>query len=412
MSEKVSVECCIIGGGPAGMVLGLLLARAGVRVLVLEKHADFLRDFRGDTVHPSTLQVMHELGLLDRLLELPHERIEELTVRFGDSDVMVASFKNLPVRCRFIAIMPQWDFLNFIAREAERYPSFSLRMNTEATELLEQGERIVGVRAQDSGGPMEILAPLVVGANGRQSGFPERAGLETEELGVPMDVFWFRLSRRLPDDPPGAGGRFDRGRILVLIPRVGHWQVGYVIPKGSAERIRSAGLEAFRDTIARTAPFARDRTAEIRSWEDVKLLTVRISRLRRWYRPGLLFIGDAAHAMSPVGGVGINLAIQDAVATANAVAVPLREGRLTTSDLERVQRRRELPTRVTQKLQMAMQETVIRPTLRAESGVERVPFAFRLLRALPPLRRVPAYLIGIGLRPEHVRTPENPGSPA
>jgi len=408
MSEKVSVECCVIGGGPAGMILGLLLARAGVKVLVLEKHADFLRDFRGDTVHPSTLQIMYELGLLDRVLELPHSRIEELTVRFGDSNVTVASFKNLPIRCRFIAIMPQWEFLNFIAREAERYPSFRLMMNTEATDLIEREGTIVGVAAQGSDGALEILARLVVGANGRQSGFPQRAGLETEELGVPMDVFWFRLSRRLADDPPQAGGRFDRGRILVLIPRVGYWQVGYVIPKGSAERIRAAGLEALRDMIAGAAPFARDRVQEIRTWDDVKLLTVRINRLRRWFRPGLLFIGDAAHAMSPVGGVGINLAIQDAVATANAVALPLREGRLTTSDLERVQRRRELPMRVTQKLQMVMQEAVIRPTLRAENKVGRMPIAFQLLRALPPLRRVPAYLIGMGLRPEHVRTPAIP----
>ena len=390
------------------MLLGLLLARAGVRVLVLEKHADFLRDFRGDTVHPSTLQVMHELGLLDRLLEVPHSRIEELTVRYGDSDVTIASFKNLPIRCRFVAIMPQWDFLNFIAREAERYPSFGLRMSTEATGLIEEEGRIVGVLAQGPDGPLEIRAPLVVGANGRQSGFPEQVGLKTEELGVPMDVFWFRLSRNPPDDPAQAGGRFDRGRILVLIPRVGHWQVGYVIPKGSAERIRSAGLEAFRDTIVRAAPFTRDRIQEIRTWEDVKLLTVRINRLRRWYRPGLLFIGDAAHAMSPVGGVGINLAIQDAVAAANAVALPLLEKRLETSDLERVQRRRELPTRATQRLQMVMQETVVRPTLSAENGMERMPIALRLLQALPLLRRVPAYLIGMGLRPEHVRTPSRP----
>jgi len=411
MSEKVSVECCVIGGGPAGMMLGLLLARAGVNVLVLEKHADFLRDFRGDTVHPSTLQIMYELGLLDRLLELPHSRIEELTVRFGDSDVTVASFKNLPIRCRFVAIMPQWEFLNFIAREAERYSSFRLMMNTEATDLIEREGKIVGVAAHGPNGPLEILARLVVGADGRQSGFPERAGLEAEELGVPMDVFWFRLSRRVADDPSQAGGRFDRGRILVLIPRVGYWQVGYVIPKGSAERIRGVGLEAFRDMVGGAAPFARDRVQEIRSWDDVKLLTVRINRLRRWFRPGLLFIGDAAHAMSPVGGVGINLAIQDAVATANAVAVPLREDRLTTSDLERVQRRRELPMRATQKLQMVMQEAVIRPNLRAENKVGRMPIAFQLLRVFPPLRRVPAYLIGMGLRPEHVRTPTIPGSP-
>ncbi|TMQ61638.1 MAG: FAD-dependent oxidoreductase [Candidatus Eisenbacteria bacterium] len=344
------------------MLLGLLLARAGVQVVVLEKHADFLRDFRGDTVHPSTLEIMHQLGLLESFLKLPHRRMHELRVRMGNTEVPVADFSHLPTKCRFLALMPQWDFLNFIATEARRYPTFALRMRTEATGLIEEAGTFVGVRAQGPDGPIEVRASLVVGANGRQSELREEAGLEIESLGAPMDVMWFRLSR-LPDDRPQAMGTFDRGRILILLDRGEHWQVGYVIAKGSLEQIRGAGLDAFREAIAQLEPFARERLREIQSWEDVKLLTVRIDRLRQWYRPGLLFIGDAAHAMSPVGGVGINLAVQDAVAAANVVAEPIRQGRLTTGHLRRVQRRRELPTRMTQRLQILMQELIVRPTL-------------------------------------------------
>jgi 2-polyprenyl-6-methoxyphenol hydroxylase-like FAD-dependent oxidoreductase len=402
MSERISVECCIAGGGPAGMMLGLLLARAGVKTMVLEKHADFLRDFRGDTVHPSTLQVMYELGLLDRFLAVPHSRVEKLTARFGTEEFTIADFKHLPTHCHFLAIMPQWDFLNFVATESQRYPTYQLRMQTEVTDLIEEEGTIVGLRAVGPDGPLEVRAPLVVGANGRGSPLPEKAGLTLEEIGVPMDVFWFRLSR-LPSDGPQMGGTFRQGQILVLIPREGHWQVGYVISKGSADRIRAAGLDAFRETIARLAPFAHERIKEITSWDQVKLLTVRINRLDRWCRPGLLFIGDAAHAMSPVGGVGINLAIQDAVAAANAVAEPLRLGRLTIRDLERVERRRTLPTRLTQRLQMAMQEVVIRPQLAGRNGAGHVPFGVRMLGAFPPLRTVLAYVIGVGIRTEHVR---------
>jgi len=404
MGEKVSVECCVVGGGPAGMLLGLLLARAGVQVVVLEKHADFLRDFRGDTVHPSTLEIMHQLGLLESFLKLPHRRIHELRVRMGNTEVPVADFSHLATKCRFLALMPQWDFLNFIATEARRYPSFALRMRTEATGLIEEAGTFVGVRAQGPDGPIEVHASLVVGANGRQSELREEAGLEIESLGAPMDVMWFRLSR-LPDDRPQAMGTFDRGRILILLDRGEHWQVGYVIAKGSLEQIRGAGLDAFREAIAQLEPFARERLREIQSWEDVKLLTVRIDRLRQWYRPGLLFIGDAAHAMSPVGGVGINLAVQDAVAAANVVAEPIRQGRLTTGHLRRVQRRRELPTRMTQRLQILMQELIVRPTLAGGEGRPHLPAAFRVLAYVPLMRRVPAWLIGVGLRFERVRTP-------
>ena len=405
MSERISVDCCIAGGGPAGMMLGLLLARAGLATMVLEKHADFLRDFRGDTVHPSTLEVMYELGLLERFLEVPHSRVDDLNVRFGDSEFTIATFRHLPTHCRFLAIMPQWDFLNFLATESQRYPGYQLRMRTEVTDLIEEQGTIVGIRAVGPGGLLEIRARLVVGANGRASALPEKAGLTVEEMGVPMDVFWFRLSR-LPEDGPQMGGTFSEGRILVLIPREGHWQLGYVIPKGAADQVRSAGLDAFRHTIVQLAPFTRDRIHEVADWDQVKLLTVRINRLDRWCRPGLLFIGDAAHAMSPVGGVGINLAIQDAVAAANAVAGPLREGRLTLRDLERVEQRRSLPTRLTQRLQMAMQEMVIRPQLAGRNGKGHVPFGIRVVGAFPPLRTVLAYVIGVGVRSEHVRTPE------
>ena len=400
-TDALSVTCCIAGGGPAGMMLGYLLARAGVEVAVLEKHADFLRDFRGDTIHPSTLEVMHELGLLDALLKLPHQEVRRLNAQFGDTAIALADFTRLPTRCKFIAMMPQWDFLNFLAGEAARYPSFRLLMETEATDLVvEENGRVAGVRAAAGNGPLEVRADLVVAADGRGSILREKAGLSVQDFGAPMDVLWFRLSRR-PDDPEQTMGRFDAGRIFVSINRGDYWQCGFVIPKGRIEEVRRQGLESFRAKVAGLAPYAKDRVAELRSWDDVKLLTVRVDRLIEWSRAGLLAIGDAAHAMSPVGGVGINLAIQDAVAAANILAGPLGARRATAAHLRRVQRRREFPTRVTQQIQVAVQRRIIAQVLDETKPFEP-PLLLRLMIKFPALGRIPARLIGVGVRPEHV----------
>jgi 2-polyprenyl-6-methoxyphenol hydroxylase-like FAD-dependent oxidoreductase len=398
-----SVQCCIAGGGPAGMMLGLLLARAGVSVVVLEKHADFLRDFRGDTIHPSTLEIMHELGLLDALLELPHQEVRELAAQIGDVTVRIADFTRLPTRRRVLVLMPQWDFLDFLARQAARYPGFRLRMRTEVSGLLEESGRVVGVRAMTEAGPVALRADLVIGADGRHSVVRDRAALGVEELGAPMDVLWFRL----PREPRGGGqtmARFDTGQIFIMIDRGEYWQCGYVIPKGRFDEIRERGLAAFRQGVAQIAPSLAHAVSELRSWDDVKLLTVRVDRLSRWYREGLLCIGDAAHAMSPIGGVGINLAIQDAVAAANVLAAPLRERSLTIEHLRRVQRRREWPTRVTQWAQVAIQNRLIAPVLGATKPLTP-PLLVRWLDRLPFLRGIPARLVGLGIRPEHVRVP-------
>jgi 2-polyprenyl-6-methoxyphenol hydroxylase-like FAD-dependent oxidoreductase len=402
VSESLRTKCCIAGGGPAGMMLGFLLARAGVDVVVLEKHGDFLRDFRGDTVHPSTLEVMHELGLLDEFLRQPHDRARRLTGFVAGQPVTVADFSRLPVRCPFIAFVPQWEFLDFLADRARQFPGFHLRMNAKANELIVDGDRVTGIRAETANGILEIHADLVVGADGRHSIVRQLAGLSVRDIGAPIDVFWLRLSRR-PGDPDQPAGRFDSGRILVMINRSDYWQCGFVIPKGSADEVRRAGLPAFQADIAAIAPFVADRVSDLRSWDDVKLLTVAIDRLRQWYRPGLLCIGDSAHAMSPVGGVGINLAIQDAVAAANLLASPLLRGRVSIADLRKVQLRRELPTRLTQWLQVQVQERVIRRVLRAPRRLS-LPLPLRLLQWFPLLRRLPARLIGMGIRPEHVRT--------
>jgi 2-polyprenyl-6-methoxyphenol hydroxylase-like FAD-dependent oxidoreductase len=402
----VTARCCIAGGGPAGMMLGLLLARAGVDVLVLEKHADFLRDFRGDTIHPSTLEVVHELGLLDEFLRLPHQKAYELRARFGDLEATFADFRHLPTRCGFIAFMPQWDFLDFLARHAAAYPTFRLRMRAEARGLLEEDGRVVGLEAATPVGPLRVRADLVVAADGRHSLVRERAGLAAETFGAPMDVLWFRVPRQ-PADPSTPMGRFEAGRIFIMLNRGESWQCGFVIPKGSVEDIRARGLEAFRREVAHLAPFAAARVGEIRGWDDVKLLTVQVDRLRQWYRPGLLCIGDAAHAMSPVGGVGINLAIQDAVAAANRLAVALAERRVTIGDLRAVQRRRALPTRVTQRLQLVVQRRVIAPVLTSRRPL-RSPTWLRRLARVPLVRRLPGRLVGVGLRPEHVRSPQSP----
>jgi 2-polyprenyl-6-methoxyphenol hydroxylase-like FAD-dependent oxidoreductase len=400
MPERISVNCCIAGGGPAGMMLGYLLARAGVQVLVLEKHADFLRDFRGDTIHPSTLEVMHELGLLDEFLELPHQKLYQLNAQVGEMQVTIADFKHLPTRCRFIALMPQWDFLNFLAEQGSRFPGFALRMQAEVTGLMQESERVIGLHADTPDGPIEVRAELAIGADGRNSVVREKAGLKVKDFGAPMDVLWFRLNRST-EDLVATMGRFDAGRIFIMINRGEYCQCGYVIPKGRFEQMRRQGFETFREEIKRLAPFARKTVQELRTWDDVKLLTVRVDRLLEWYRPGLLCIGDAAHAMSPVGGVGINLAIQDAVAAANVLFKALVEGQVTVSHLRQIQRRRELPTSITQWLQVTVQQRIIARVL-DETAPLNLPLAARLLAQFPSLRRIPARLIGLGIRPEHV----------
>ena len=400
-TDALTARCAIAGGGPAGMMLGLLLARAGVEVVVLEKHADFLRDFRGDTVHPSSLQVIHELGWIDEFLRLPHQPARRLSASVGKARVTIADFTHLPTHCKFIALMPQWDFLNFLAAKGARYPGFKLLMRAEVTDLIEEQGRVVGLKAATSAGPLEVRADLVVGADGRTSVVRERAKLAGREFGAPMDVLWFRLSRSTAD-VEDTMGRFDAGRIFVTINRGDYWQCGFVIPKGSLEQIHQQGLPAFRADIARLAPMLADRVGELADWDAVKLLTVRVDRLDQWHRPGLLCIGDAAHAMSPVGGIGINLAIQDAVAAANILAHPLREGRLSETDLDAVQRRREFPTKATQALQVFVQNRIISPLL-GRSRTVAPPLPLRILNAVPYLRRFPARLLGLGIRPEHVR---------
>jgi 2-polyprenyl-6-methoxyphenol hydroxylase-like FAD-dependent oxidoreductase len=384
------------------MMLGLLLARAGIRVTVLEKHRDFLRDFRGDTIHPSTLELLHELAIAEEVLRLPHQKVAEIRAQIGDTLLPVADFSRLPVRSPFIAMIPQWDFLDFIARHAASYASFELRMQTEVTGLLFEQGRVSGVKATGPEGALEILADLVVGADGRHSLVRSAAGLEVRDLGAPIDVLWFRLSKQ-PDDPEATMGRFDRGRILVMLNRGDYWQCAFVIGKGSLDAVRAQGLDAFRERLGASLPFTRERVREIASWDDLKLLTVQVNRLRRWYREGLLCIGDAAHAMSPVGGVGINLAIQDAVAAANI----LYAGDFGIGSLRAVQARREFPTRVTQAFQVAVQKLILQRLLGAgESGAAlRPPFAARMLGRFALLRRIPARMIGMGVRPEHIRSP-------
>jgi 2-polyprenyl-6-methoxyphenol hydroxylase-like FAD-dependent oxidoreductase len=399
-SAKVNVRCCIAGGGPAGMMLGYLLARSGVEVLVLEKHADFLRDFRGDTVHPSTLENMHELGLLKEFLRRPHNEARLITGYVGGEAVPVADFSQLATHCPFAVLMPQWDFLNFLEEKARIYPTFHLRMQAEVNGLIEEAGRVVGVTATTPQGPLEVRALLVVGADGRHSTVRARADLPVEDLGAPIDVLWMRLPRR-PGDPQQPLGRFDRGRVFVMLDRGDYWQCAYVIAKGGIDALRQRGLDAFRADITAIAPFISDRVNVLKDWDDIKLLTVVVDRLRQWWRPGLLCIGDSAHAMSPIGGVGINLAIQDAVATANLLSGPLARGEVTPADLARVQRRRMFPTRVTQYLQVLVQDRVISRVLAGQTALSP-PWPLRLLQRFPALRRFPARLIGLGVRPEHV----------
>jgi 2-polyprenyl-6-methoxyphenol hydroxylase-like FAD-dependent oxidoreductase len=402
-TQQTRTTCCIVGGGPAGMMLGLLLARAGVGVIVLEKHGDFLRDFRGDTIHPSTLELLHELGMLDEFLRLPHQEMRRVKIKFDDEEIVGPDFSHLPTRCKFIALMPQWDFLNFLTTRAKRYPTFRLLMNAEATDLIEEGGRVVGVRSKTERGGLDAFADLVVAADGRSSIVRERAGMEVEDFGVPIDVLWFRVAKTAADTEP-ALGRIRNGKMLVTIDRGDYYQCGSIIRKGAFEEIKRRGLEAFREEIVGVAPFLRDSIGEIDDWGKVKLLTVQVNRLRQWYRPGLLFIGDAAHAMSPAGGVGINLAIQDAVAAANLLADKLRQGNCETVDLRRVQQRREWPARMTQNIQVFIHRQMFGSRSDPERALS-IPWPARALLWLltPVLRRAAARVIGIGFRAEHIR---------
>ncbi len=402
---EIKTTCCIAGGGPAGMILGFLLARAGVPVVVLEKHADFLRDFRGDTVHPSTLEMMHELGLLDEFLKLPHSQVDHVSMQIGADVVRIGDFSTLPVQCKFIALMPQWDFLNFLAKHGKRYPSFDLRMKAEATDLIEEGGRIVGLRAKTSDGELTIRADLIVGCDGRHSIVRERAGFKVDDVGAPMDVMWFRLPRNKSDGDEVVG-HIESGRMLVMLNRDDYWQCAFVIPKGSADAVRSRGLDKFRATVGDMAPFdVGGRLSAIKDWDEVKLLTVAVDRLRCWYKPGLICIGDAAHAMSPIGGVGINLAVQDAVAAANILAEPLLRGAVTADTLKAVQQRREFPTRFTQRVQITLQNNLIGPALQGTGKRPRAPLLMKMMQ-WPLLRRIPGRVLALGVRPEHIRTPE------
>jgi 2-polyprenyl-6-methoxyphenol hydroxylase-like FAD-dependent oxidoreductase len=400
---KSKTRCVVIGGGPAGMMAGFLLARAGVQVVVMEKHADFNRDFRGDTIHPSTLELMHELHLLDEFLEQPHQKLSELCGVINGHSVPIADFSRLPTRCKFIAFMPQWDFLNFLSSHAKRFPNFRLCMEYEIVDLVVEDERVAGVRVKTPSGELEVRADLVVGADGRSSTSRDRAGLEVREFGVPIDVLWMRLQKR-DTDPLQSFGYFHHGKLLVLIDRGDYWQCGYVIPKGGFDQIKARGLPIFHDDLVEMADFLRDRVAELDDWSKIKLLTVQINRLRKWYREGLLCIGDAAHAMSPAGGVGINLAIQDSVAAANLLAEKLRRGRISIADLAKVERRREWPAALIQHMQAFIHRHVV--TGRQTSDEASLPLVPRLLKTFPVLRQIPARLVGMGPRPEHIKTVE------
>ncbi|HLJ70224.1 MAG TPA: FAD-dependent oxidoreductase [Roseiarcus sp.] len=398
----VSTRCCIAGGGPAGMMAGFLLARAGIDVIVLEKHEDFLRDFRGDTIHPSTLNLMRELGFLDEFLELPHQKVFQLEGWIGDERAPLADFSALPPPCNYIAMMPQWDFLNFLAAKAAALPHFKLMMRTEARDLVIERDKVVGLSARSPDGPLTIRADLVIAADGRHSVLPDQVGLKTIDRGAPMDVLWFRVPRRDGDDDQTIG-RFVNGRILIRIQRGAYWQCGYVIAKGAFEDVRAEGIEAFRNSVAELMALPRQRLEALESFDDVKLLSVSVDRLERWRRPGFLAIGDAAHAMSPVGGVGVNLAVQDAVAAANLLAAPLLARNLTEDHLAAVERRRLFAVRVIQAGQVAIQKRIIGRVLAANRPI-RPPFFFRIVARSAALRSLLARIIGIGVRPEHIQT--------
>lgn len=400
----MQVRCCIVGGGPAGMMLGYLLGRAGIDVVVLEKHADFFRDFRGDTVHPSTLQVMDELGLIDGFLKLPHQQLQKMDGMFGGTPVRIADLSRVGTKYPFIAFMPQWDFLNFLREAGQRFAPLKVMMNAEATDLIREGEQIAGVRVKTAEGTIDIRADLTIACDGRHSIVRERAGLAVEEIGAPMDVLWFRAGRR-PDETENLFARVEPGKMMVTFDRGDYWQCAYVIAKGQFDAVKARGLQALLDDVARMAPILKAGLADVKGWDDVKLLTVAINRLKRWTLPGLLCIGDAAHAMSPVGGVGVNLAVQDAVATANLLAAKLASGCPSEDELDAVRRRREFPVKMTQRMQVIAQNNIIDVALKPGDRPLQVPLVMRLITAVPWLQGITARLVGLGVRPEHVHSP-------
>jgi 2-polyprenyl-6-methoxyphenol hydroxylase-like FAD-dependent oxidoreductase len=407
MAEQLQVQCCIAGGGPAGMMLGYLLGRAGVKTVVLEKHADFLRDFRGDTVHPSTLMIMQELGLAEEFLKLPHSEIRALSLEVGDTSLKIAEFARIPAPFKFVALMPQWDFLNFLAAKGRRFPSLTVMMSSQVTGVIETSGQVAGVKATTLNGPIEVHADLVVGCDGRSSTVREASGLVVRDLGSPIDVLWFRLSKKA-GDPVDVLGRLGASTMIVTIDRTDYWQCAFVIGKGGIGVVHAAGLEAFKAAVADGARFLSDRVHELKSFDDVKLLSVSVDRLTTWSKPGLLCIGDAAHAMSPVGGVGINLAIQDAVATANLLAAKLKAGTLRDDDLVSVQRRRLFPAKLIQAIQVAVHNRILKPAISGNAAKLKVPWVLKVLNGNAALRRWPAQILGLGVRPEHVRSPLNP----
>lgn len=405
MNRMRDSSCCIVGGGPAGMMTGFLLARAGINVVVLEKHADFNRDFRGDTIHPSTFELMHELGLLDEFLKVPHQEVEHLKGMFNETEVEIADFTKLNVAKPALGIMPQWDFLNFLAKHAAKYRTFTLIKEANVKELIWTNDKVTGVVAHTPNGLLQVPADVVIGTDGRHSTVREQAKLQVITTGVPIDVLWFRISRK-HGDPHHTLGHFYHGSIMILLERGDYWQCGYVIEKDGYEHVKQKGLDAFRKELLKICPFLGDEVAELKTWDDIKLLSVAIDHLEQWCCDGLVCIGDAAHAMSPVGGVGINLAIQDAVATANILYKQLAANKeITTETLQRVQERREFPARVIQKIQAQIHKGIAET--RHERGHTGMPLMFRLLRMLPVLRRIPAHIVGMGVRPEHVETPDN-----